>query len=470
MAGNLIIPRVEVYWGDVNLTSYNGKAKGNYPIGEPLVYKVECRLPGQSDNPDGSMMWAPTQGAYEVYEDLVNNHTDKQIVTSFGYLGTKKVSFVWMWSGQSYTYGNTMSLRVTFFSELSGLINATVRSVNNNQDTTMSMLSAIQKTEKLYEVDKLKIVKYTTKAAKDLQTNKINNQYGREQSFVSAINNIVQENGNYMFSTNIISEANTTTSPITGRSETASKLVIFTPFTYEGDSDTVLDGQSRGYNSYPDPTKRYGYLIGPSIINSMERTFKWAPPQQINMPTPAKFSQPRKKKEKAQTPVQTNVARVTTGKGSVISPALASPNPGISVAKDSVGPSKQIQKQEESVCQLQFSSFLVPALVGIKPYDIIYVPSLNAKELNDIEDWIVTSVDYNQTDGGVDISVSATRTYGKGGTLMNSASGKKFLDQAKQLTTLEKWEEYAWVITPTTTTATPSTSGVTSIPVIPFGG
>jgi hypothetical protein len=446
MAGNLIIPRVEVYWGKVNLTSYDGN--GNYPTGEPLVYKVECTLPREADNPSGSMLWAPTAGAYKVYEELLKNNADDQIVTTFGYPGKKKISMVWIWGGNQYTYGNSMALRVTLLSELSGLINATTRSVANNADESMAMQSAIKKTEKSFAVEKFKLIRYTADAQKDLESNKILNQYTRDTTFVSAINNIVKENGNYVFSTNIVSDKVTSdSSPITGRTETASKLVVFTPFQYDGKADVVLDGQSVGYNQFFDPAKRYGYLIGPSIINTMERTFRWSPPQQMQAPTPKKTANPSKtgKKRGKKAPVETQVSR-SEGTGAVRNTALAASNPGISVARDSVGPDKQIFQQEEAAAQLSFNTFLVPALVGIKPYDIVYIPSLNPQGVGDIEDWIVNTVDYNQTDGGVDISVTASRTYGIPATLMSQASGQKFLEKAKTLSTLEKWEEYAWII------------------------
>lgn len=474
MAGNLIIPRVEVYWGDINLTAYNGK--GDYPQNEPLVYKVECILPQQSDNPSGSMMWAPTAQAYKIYEDLLKEKIDSQIVTTFGYLEKKKVSLVWMWGGNGYTYGNTMALKVLLLSELSGLINSTVRSVANNVDKAMTMRDAIKTTEKLFSVDKFKLVTYTETAKKDLESNKIQNQYGRDQTFVSSINNIAKENGNYIFSTNIVSEKTVTgTGSITGRTETASKLVIFTPFQHEGNKDTVLDGQKRGYDEFPDPTKRYGYLIGPSLINTMERSFQWAPPQQENLSSPAKDSNPTKKAKtkgkKKKPPVNTQQEKADVPKGAVISPASAAPNPGIRVQRDTVGPDKKILMQQEAAAKLSFNTFLVPALVGIKPYDIIYIPSLNASGPGDIEDWIVNTVDYNQTDGGVDISVTGSRTYGTGGTLMNSTSGQKFLEKAKTLTTLEKWEEYAWIIEApleiVDTTSDVGQGNVMQIPVIP---
>jgi hypothetical protein len=83
---------------------------------------------------------------------------------------------------------------------------------------------------------------------------------------------------------------------------------------------------------------------------------------------------------------------------------------------------------------------MVPVLTGIKPNDIVYVPSLNGTY---VEDWIVQSVGYNQTDGGVEISVEASRIYGVA-TLMNNTAGNKFRAKIESLKTLEDWDAYAW--------------------------
>jgi len=467
MAGNLIIPRVEVYWGDVNLTSYNGS--GDYPQGEPLVFKVECNLPFEDENPSGTLMWAPTARAYKVYQDLLNSKPNDQIVTTFGYLGQKKVSFVWIWGGNHYTYGNRMELRVELLSELSGLINATTRSLAQAQDQSVNMLSAITETEKLFQVTDLKLIKYTDVALKDLKETQVQNSYGRDMVFARAINSIVRENGNYVFSTNIISQANPSSTPITGLTETASKIVIFTPFQYEGTADTVGNGQARKYGEYPDPTKRYGYLLGPSMINEMERSYKWEPPQQLNIPTSIKKPIPGRNQPGRgtgrETPAQVQAARASgsnAGSSRSGAPRHSASNRGhLTIKRDPNGPTKQILKQQEATARLELKTFLVPALVGIKPYDIIYIPSLAAKTVNDIEDWIVTRVNYTQTDGGVEVTISGSRPYGLEGTLMNVASGTKFLQQAKTLQTIEDWEKYAWCLdlgraNTTSTTAAPN--------------
>jgi hypothetical protein len=89
---------------------------------------------------------------------------------------------------------------------------------------------------------------------------------------------------------------------------------------------------------------------------------------------------------------------------------------------------------------------MCPLLVGVKPHDIIFVPSLTGKY---IEDWIVQSVGYSQDDGQININIRATRIYGQG-TPMNKKAADTFTAFAKNKklvgpgATLEAWDSYAW--------------------------
>jgi hypothetical protein len=103
-------------------------------------------------------------------------------------------------------------------------------------------------------------------------------------------------------------------------------------------------------------------------------------------------------------------------------------------------------------------------LVGIKPYDIVYIPSFGkwdpekGKYVYYIEDWIVQSVSYDQNDGDIEVSVQGTREYGLG-TPMDEKNAEKFLTYAKEQglvgpnATLENWDRHAWV-TPLNSTPT----------------
>ena len=425
MSGNLLIPIVEVYWGETNLTSYNG------PIGvikgEPVVFKVEAHLEAQGTGPTASLSWNPSGPGYDAYKDLVDNHINETISITYGYRGKKMINLKFIWGGQDIAYGNAMAIKVHLLSELCGVINADPRSPANVKDTGMTLYDAVSKTEKLYGVDSFKLVSYSETALKDMKAAKIQSQYGQDQTFGSEVSKLAQQNGNIVFPNSI----------------GTTNLVVFTPFTWEK-GDVVKDGATIPARQSPDPKVRYGYLVGPSIINTMERRFQWVPPQQTSRPTPSTQKTPVKKGKQKQGEAgkaSANEAEVSQNLGAVRGPNSQSRGANIQNLKNPDAAAKQICIQQETAATLSFNTFLTPVLVGIKPHDIVYVPSLTGK---DIVDWIVTAVDYDQTDGGVNVSVTASRTYGVGGTLMNKESGEKFHTLAKKLRTLTDWEGYAW--------------------------
>jgi hypothetical protein len=110
------------------------------------------------------------------------------------------------------------------------------------------------------------------------------------------------------------------------------------------------------------------------------------------------------------------------------------------------GEKRKIEIQQERGSKLSTSLFMCPALTGIKPSDIIFIPNYSGTYM---EDWLVNGIEYAQTDGGVEIFVQASRQYGLG-NLMNKKLGEEWLGKAKAKNlvgptgTLEGWHEYAW--------------------------
>jgi len=456
MSGNLIIPKVQVKWGDLNLSSYNGIGGVDYPKNEPLVYQVEAVLNAQMNGPSATMMWSPAGAAFKVYEYCLENLMTKDITTRFYYDNGKSITFWWIWSGQSTTFGNDMSIRVSLSSKLAGIANGTIRSVAVNHSINPSKkVNAIKKLATVYDIDP-KLVSLTPCAMKDMERATFNNYYAKDASFGAAVVNFAAENGNTVFAHNIDGEG----------------MVIMCPFFYDKDQ-TVVDARLIPKNASPNPGQRYGYIIGPSIINSIQRVVQWRPPQESRTHNPAKTSQTverKNEKNRQSNKKEANPLPTTQNqeKDQVATAAPAGSSSGISIsvsnADDPMVADKKAAKELESASSLTFMTFMVPALVGIKPHDIIYVPSLTG---NYIEDWIVADVNYGQTDGGVSVGVTATRIYGSG-ELMNESQGRKFQNYIKNsLKTLADWENYAWYIDAPTTATGPATS-VSNAPIPGF--
>jgi hypothetical protein len=179
---------------------------------------------------------------------------------------------------------------------------------------------------------------------------------------------------------------------------------------------------------------------------------EWTQPQANtqNKPTAATKPQPKdpaKPKTSQQNPEsnpQEQQKKAKKKTSAVQGSALASPNPGLQNANNPDGPKKQDLLNKEKGSTLSAQMFMAPVLVGIKPGDIVYIPSLQTGGADTyIEDWIVTSVGYTQNDGSITVNVSASRPYGLG-TLINEKAGKKWKEKARTLKTLDDWAAYAW--------------------------
>jgi hypothetical protein len=301
-------------------------------------------------------------------------------------------------------------------------------------------------------------------------------------------------------------------------------MTVLTPWSYKGEATTKVEEPKVGEI---DTKVRYGYLLGPSMIVTIERKYQWTPPQQTNTNAvggnakPTKGSKEEKGKSTKTTTKTTNsdgsetvrtvsvnkstgVATVTeattkkdaSGKVTTTSTTEKVPantlqaqksatggtgapgasqgtlNRGIRNEEDKVGTEKQKLLNDENAAKISVSTFMIPALTGIKPGDILYVPSLGSASDLFIEDWVVRGVTYTQTDGGVVLSVEGSRWFGNS-ELMQKDPAKPWVEKARTLNadpTLAKWQEYAWALqgqpqeTAPVATATPRALPVPATP------
>jgi hypothetical protein len=271
---------------------------------------------------------------------------------------------------------------------------------------------------------------------------KLSSAYGNDWTFGNNIANIAKQTGDSMMGINI------------GQAS----VVVMPPFSYQEKPDSpqevVLNGATEiPYGQLPDVTKRYGYILGPSIIDSISRTSNWKPPQQDNEKTPGNQVRARDSRTgrfTSQSPATSPQVSESDPAAQRTSSPLGTANNrsslGIQNKDNPLAPARQNALNDEKSSELSMDSLMCPLLVGIKPYDILYVPSLTG---NFIEDWIVQSVGYAQKGGQVDVSIRATRVLGLG-TPMNKKAAETFTTFAKDQglvgpnATLENWDKYAW--------------------------
>lgn len=463
MAGNLIFPRVRVLWGGEDITYY--KPSTDWTVGkepQPLVYGVSVSLQEEGQSPKGSMKWNPVGKAFQEYQNVFLEKKIKEpIQIQFFYVNGRSIVFQFVWAGHQITYGTSMEIQITLGCELDGLILGNVRSTAQANDKGTTFKDGNSTILKQYKIPPEAVV-YTKQAEVDTGKAKFDNTYGEDITFYEKIQQLNQANGNMVMATNI---------------DSPGQCVIVTPYSWE--KAPVVSEPTNDQSVWP-PQTRYGYFLGPSIINTMVRTAEWQKPQksQSNSSTQTPAVQPQNPNQNQQqsppSAPQTQVA--TTGTTPTTAPQGnqgGKTNPDTKNKDNPDGPKKQDAMKKERGSKIAINTLLVPALLGIKPIDILYIPSFKGDYL---EDWIVTGVDYQQTDGGVEVSIQGARQFGLG-DLMNKTVSEGWLEKAKKLklvgegATLEAWEQYAWPNslrgTPAAPTAEPPPKAPAAEPAAP---
>lgn len=432
----LVVPQVQVKWGNRNLSAYTLK---NADTPQSIVYNVSVALTDQW--PTGEFMWNPSGPAFDVYKECMSKEGLKEdIFIRFYYVNGPYVLFKFQFNGAEVTYGNDMVVK-TFLackgSFKSNGVRATAMedySEGKFNAKGVDLWKAINDIEMAY--GKPVPVKLSDKSKEDLKKISLLSWQYKDQTFGAIRQNVAQQAGDKLVMTNINSDG---------------QANQFGPLSWEGKEKTDSVIFPPGPGGTPKGEQRYGYLLGPGIIQSFTRSVQY-PPQTQGMD--ASNTQPGNTPNKPkQQPIpgaqqtlaveQQNQAQKDAQGRSVTNPSSPSTVRGNKFAKNDIGPEKQqLMQQEDQGIDFSANIFMCPALVGIKPQDVVYIPSLRIGDAV-MEDYKVKSVTYSQDGATVSVSISASRTAGLD-KLMNPTAGEKFKKKADTLKTIDDWTAYAW--------------------------
>lgn len=431
----LIVPQIRVLWDGLNLCAYTFSGE---PDPQPLVFNVTVDCGQDNQWPTGSMSWNPTGPAYDVYEQLVKSLKEDTVITiTFGYAayGGPEISFGFNYSGTEITYGTDMAIKVDLACRAAwkSAASRNSMSIDNAEKFSDKGKDAVEVNEQVTGgYTGVRPLEYNDCALRDAKEVKIKQVQIKDQTYGAVTNNMQKELGNKVFLSNI---------------GTDGQAIAFAPLSWQGQKKCgeILPPVSGA--SKVDPKKRYGYIIGPGIITSFTRKMEYSPPTQDKTSTSGNPKNPPQSNPKPQPPGQQTKPATTTQKKaqkpnakSVQATSSPSNNKGLQYSENPNGPQKQQALNEEEGVKITANIFMCPAMTGIKPQDVIYVPSLNGQI---IEDYKVTSVTYTQDGGSFSVSVQGCRPYGLNSS-MYPKEAEKFLQKAKTLKTLSDWEHFAW--------------------------
>jgi hypothetical protein len=431
----LIVPQVEVIWDGTNLSAYS---LPNATQPEPLVFNVEVTCGSDNQWPTAKMNWNPTGPAFEVYEKLIKALKKDSVITiRYGYMayGGPAISFGFNYSGTEISYGVDMSITVSLACTAAATSAASRNSmsVNKAEKFKDKGIDAKQMSEQITGgYTGAREIVWSDCALKDAKDVKIKQAQFKDQTYGSVQNNMQKELGNKIFLSNIGSDG---------------QAIAFAPLSWQGQQKCGSIKEPVKGGKEPDPKERYGYIIGPGIITSFTRKMEYAPPTQDKLDTSGNPKNPANSSKQKPAPgsqtrplteVQKDAQKPNSK--SVQNPSSPSNVKGVTYSENPNGPQKQKVLNEEEGVKMDAQIFMCPAITGIKPQDVIYVPSLSGKT---IEDYKITSVTYSQDGGTFSVSVQGCRPYGLD-TAMYPDEAKKFLEKAKSLQTLDDWANFAW--------------------------
>lgn len=465
MAANLIVPQVQVKWGSVDLTD---PTSNNLP--SSLVYDVSVELSSQTQWPTGSMLWSPAGPAFQKFIELSKNNTFDTISVRFFYVDGPEITFYFNYGGMRMGYGNRMDMQVFLNCVKAQNSVDSKRSFaqNNSEKFTDKGIDALEHEKQVSEYygSPVKVI-WSDCAKASAKKTKIQQAYAKDSTFGSQLQQLAQEGGNTITYSNMTEEG---------------VAIIQCPLTWEGEKKL---GEVEIPKNKVEPGKRYGWLLGPGIIDTFSRSFQWQPPTQDNtqqasdiaalpqsserttQKIPGQDDMPQNKKEKSK----------GEKKKKVKGPTSPNTERGKKYSENPDAGAKKQYLNEEGSTQISADLFMTPSILGITPDDVIYVPSL--KQTSDfIEDYKVTSVTYNQSGAQFNISVQGTRVYGINKPMWKEAA-EKFLKISKTLRTVDDWTRYAWnlnrgetraeIATGDSKPVTPQTGGFASFFGFDFG-
>lgn len=434
MAGVLINPQVQVKWGDRNLSAYN---LPNSDGPQAIVFNTKVDLPGENW-PTGSFQWNPSGPAFDVYQECITDGKDDEILIRFYYVNGPFVLFKFQFNGTNISYGTDMTIEILLTTR-QGPKSSAVRASAMTDYTDgrfnakgKDLYVATQDIEKAF--GKPVPLLWSQMAKEEAKKIFLASWQYKDQTYGAEILNMATQAGMKIAPNNIASDG---------------QAAVFPPLTKEGKEgvDSVQFPPKAGGQIKAE--QRYGYIIGPTIITSFQRSMEYPSQTQgqdaITQPTGTPNAKqapkpPGSQSLKAQED-QTQAAKDAT-KNSVANPSSPTVVKQNKFTKNDVGPENQQLLQQEGEVKFQAQFFMCPALVGMKPQDVIYIPSL---KLGDslMEDYKVGSVSYAQDGAMVSLSVNASRVAGLDKP-MNQTAAEKFIKRADTLKTIEDWTNYAW--------------------------
>lgn len=424
--GRLLQPYVTLIWGEDNLSFFDDGEGGK----QILAQNVALRLNKGESAPECTFNISPNPIGFELFTKLKKTALSKPFEVTFGYPKGTEFTQKFRFSGMQLTTGHDPMLQITGVSILKGPWTDNKISYTMEKEMTLKDFADFLK-------------KKTGEGAKDLSFEWVG-EAAEKASQYKVKNNQTQRTPHSILVDTLRPFGMDVQG---GDSAFGGNMVISYAPNKDGelkkDKPTVNKGSAE-----PTPGQRTVYVIGPGLMENVTRKQSFNLGQtntQRNSSQTSTVSDQTEQEGNVEkdTPqaaaAQSSNTEGTSGKSN---PSTADSG-AINKDKDAEEARKAFSKLLTSTVDLTVS--MVPYIIGIKPRDIIVIPSL-AGPGDFLEDWEVNDVSYSQDDnGGVDISISGGRTFTGEKSMLDASTEEEVREIVKGLTTPAKWNKFYWI-------------------------
>lgn len=452
-SGRLILPYVLIRWGGTNL-SY-------YPVGEgskePAWESVSWDLEYQSATPRLTIDFRPDVVGYAAFQECAKK-VEEKITIQAGYEnGTVTDIHEYYYTGMSMDSGRSQKISI----EAQTITEADINSVRGNivlnrDEEEKTLKDIVEEAKKKLKLEEDIEIEYPD----NWSEKKVKQTMVIGSTFSTFLTKLAYDHG---CTVQILSKGKKLVIRETPPKE-LEKRGVNPPEAPSGGGgsgdDKTPPSKMTGALVDSTGTTANGFLIGPGLIETVTRsaTFKTTPstPSSTDFPAVQESTSLQEKDDKKEAiariekpPEREKIAedkrkkvKPKVGTGSSIKPAL----PKLTTEETGEGgtTSQEDKAINEAVmeCKAQCEFFMVPQMVGIKPGDVFFIPSLKGDY---VEDWFINKVSYTAAKGGVRVNVEGVRfPIEAGQNVVTGQDLKKFTNLSAGLNSPEKWNKYYW--------------------------
>jgi len=429
--GLLLQAYVTLIWGGKNLSSYDDGAGGK----QALAQNVRISLDQGEKAPSCSFEISPNPIGFKLFQEIKATALSKPWTVEIGYLNGSKVTWAFKFAGMNMTTGHDPKLEITGVSVLKGCWTDNKISYTMEEERPLSEIPKMLQ-EKAGDCSKELKVQFTGQALEEASKIMVKaNQTQRTPH--SILMDTLRPHGMDLQ---------------VGDTAFNGELVIsYSPVLkgeLEKDKPEIQDGIKPAL-----PGKRKVFIIGPGLMENFTRKQSFNTGQSNTKRNSSSTSTQSNETEQTGVVQPNSPPQESAAEAQTTTATLGKSNP--SSAESGVVKGSSLDQKARQAFSKSLTSdcnttvFMTPYMVGIKPRDIIVVPSLKGPG-DYLEDWEVTNVSYSQDEvGGVYIDLSGKRTFTGEEPMMDSATAEEVRGIVSQLTTPALWNKFYWIQGPT---------------------